>query len=59
MLPPEVSSIIVEPENPTIPITIAKAATTPPTIILGFNKRNFILHILNVETKNAYSNLIK
>ncbi len=53
--PPDTSSIIVDPEKATIPKTIAKTATIPPTIILEFN--NFItsVTILNVETKNAYS----
>ena len=56
-LPPDTSSMIVEPENPTIPRIIAKAATIPPTIILEFNSFNTSVTILNVETKNAYSDL--
>jgi len=59
ILRPETSSIIDEPENPNIPIIITNAATTPPTIILGFNERSLLLHILNVETKNAYSDKTK
>jgi len=59
ILLPETSSIIDEPENPNIPIIITNAATTPPTIILGFTEGSLRLHILNVETKNAYSDKTK
>ncbi len=38
ILPPEVSSIIVEPDSATIPKTIANAAIIPPKIILRFNE---------------------
>src|SRR3989304_5567720 len=41
------------------PIFITNAATTPPTIILGFTEGSLLLHILNVETKNAYSDKTK
>ena len=37
ILPPETSSIIVEPENATIPKIIANAAIIPPKTILRFN----------------------
>ena len=69
ILRPKTSSIIDEPENPNIPIIITNAATTPPTIILGFTEVSLRLHILNVEgkidnslnveTKNAYSDKTK
>ena len=42
-------------ENPTIPIIIAKAATIPTPISLEFNDFKGYACILNVETKNAYS----
>ena len=57
-LPPDTSSMIVEPENPTIPIIIANTATIPPAIILEFNKIITSVTILNVKTKNAYSEFL-
>ena len=54
--PPDTSSIIIDPENPNIPTIITKATITPPTIIiLEFNNFVTSMTILNVETKNAYS----
>ena len=57
--PPDISSIIIEPEKPTIPMTMTKAATIPPKTILRFINFFLATHILNVETKNAYSDFTK